>query len=135
MQAHTGILRGGLSPFTAPMQCLLPRPGERPQAQLHSLLLQEALRVPATSRAADIPPPTPLTLCRLQRSTLELLTQLPSCVAPSPAGRSHSHLKPRYLPPAPPSSLLPSWLPSRRPGQTLTLTPKASSSQMVTELR
>lgn len=57
MQAHTGILRGGLSPFTAPMQCLLPRPGERPQAQLHSLLLQEALRVPATSRAADTPPP------------------------------------------------------------------------------
>ena len=57
MQAHMGILRGGLSPLTAPMQCLFPHPGERPQAQLHSLLLQEALCVPAASRAADSPPP------------------------------------------------------------------------------
>lgn len=66
MQAHTGILRGGLSPLTPPMQRLLPRPGEQPQAQLHSLLLREALCVPTASRAADPPHPPPFAVSSVQ---------------------------------------------------------------------
>lgn len=80
------------------------------------------------------PPPLGLqtphapTLRRLQRSALELLTQLPSCVVPSPAEEPQPPQTPITSPQLRPSSLLPSLLPSHRPGQTLTLTPKASSS-------
>ena len=74
-------------------------------------------------------------LCRLQPSALELLTQLPSCVVPSPPGGATATQTPVTHPQLCPASLLPSSLPSRRPGQTWTLTPKASSPRMVTEFR
>lgn len=82
-----------------------------------------------SGRPCVVPPPLGLqtphapTLCRLQRSALELLTQPPSCVGPSPAWRSHNHLKP----PSPaPSSALPPCSPlcsppvaQARPGHSL----------------
>lgn len=63
-------------------------------------------------------------LCRLQRSALELLTQPPSCVAPSPPGGATATHTPTTRPQLRPASPLPSRLPSCRPGQTWTLTAK-----------